>query len=140
MQSLYSAQATAVGGRDGHVETADGLLKLEMSIPKSMGGPGRPQTTNPEQLFACGYSACFGGAVGFVAKQQKVDVGAIEVTAVVDIGKVEPAGLGLSVELKVRLPGVPRAKAEELVHAAHQVCPYSKATRNNIEVKLSVVD
>src|SRR5512146_571763 len=108
MARLYTATATAVGGRDGHVETGDGLLKLEMSIPKSLGGPGRPQTTNPEQLFAMGYAACFGGAVGYVAKMQKSEVGAIAVTADVHIGKVEPAGLGLGVALSVRVPGVSR--------------------------------
>lgn len=140
MQTLYSAQATAVGGRDGHVETSDGLLKLEMSIPKSMGGPGRPQTTNPEQLFAMGYSACFGGAVAFVAKQKKLDIGTVSVTADVHIGQVQPAGLGLGVALAVTVPGLSRADAEALVAAAHEVCPYSKATRGNIEVTLSVID
>jgi Ohr subfamily peroxiredoxin len=140
MQTLYTAQATAVGGRDGHVETADGLLKVDMSMPKSLGGPGRPQTTNPEQLFAMGYAACFGGAVGFVAKMQKIEVGAIAVTADVHIGKVEPAGLGLGVALSVRVPGVSREVAESLVRAAHEVCPYSKATRGNIEVTLAVID
>ena len=137
MDALYSAQATAVGGRDGHVETSDGLLKVEMSIPKSMGGPGRPDTTNPEQLFAMGYAACFGGAVGFVAKQQKIAPTRIAVTAKVHIGK-QGEGLGLGVELSVQVDGVDRATAEQLVQAAHQVCPYSKATRNHIEVKLSV--
>jgi osmotically inducible protein OsmC len=140
MQTLYSAQARAVGGRDGHVETSDGLLKVDMSIPKSMGGPGRPATTNPEQLFAMGYAACFGGAVGFVAKQKKLEVGTIEVTADVHIGRVDPEGLGLGVALAVRVPGLARADAEALVAAAHQVCPYSKATRGNIEVTLRVVD
>jgi Ohr subfamily peroxiredoxin len=140
MQTLYSAQATAVGGRDGHVETSDGLLKLEMSIPKSMGGPGRPETTNPEQLFAMGYAACFGGAVGFVAKQKKLEIGQVSVTATVHIGQVQPTGLGLGVALAIKVPGLSRADAEALVAAAHQVCPYSKATRGNIEVALSVVD
>jgi Ohr subfamily peroxiredoxin len=140
MNTLYSAQATAVGGRDGHVETSDGLLKLDMSIPKSMGGPGRQGTTNPEQLFAMGYAACFGGAVGFVAKQKKLAVGEIAVTADVHIGQVQPAGLGLGVALAVKVPGLSRADAEALVAEAHQVCPYSKATRGNIEVTLRVVD
>jgi Ohr subfamily peroxiredoxin len=137
MDALYSAQATAVGGRDGHVETSDGLLKVEMSIPKSMGGPGRPDTTNPEQLFAMGYAACFGGAVGFVAKQQKIVPTQVTVTAKVHIGK-QGEGLGLGVDLTVKVDGVDHATAEKLVQAAHQVCPYSKATRNNIEVKLNV--
>lgn len=139
MSTLYSAEATAVGGRDGHVETSDGLIKLDMSIPKSMGGPGRAGATNPEQLFACGYAACFGGAIGFVAKQQKIDPGEIRVTAKVDIGPVPSGGLQLAVELQAQLPKLSREQAEALVHAAHQVCPYSKATRNNIEVKVSVV-
>lgn len=139
MAHLYSASATAVGGRDGHVETGDGLLKLEMSIPKSMGGPGRPQTTNPEQLFAMGYAACFDGAVGFVAKQQKREVGEIAVTAEVRIGP-DGSGLGLGVDLAVRIGGVDRETAEALVAAAHQICPYSKATRGNIEVTPRVVD
>lgn len=137
MDALYSAQATAVGGRDGHVETSDGLLKVDMSIPKSMGGPGRPDTTNPEQLFAMGYAACFGGAVGFVARQQKITPTQITVTADVHIGK-QGEGLGLGVALTVKVDGVDRDTAEKLVQAAHQVCPYSKATRNNIEVKLNV--
>jgi Ohr subfamily peroxiredoxin len=104
-----------------------------------MGGPGRAGATNPEQLFACGYAACFGGAIGFVAKQQKIDPGEIRVTAKVDIGPVPSGGLQLAVELQAQLPKLSREQAEALVHAAHQVCPYSKATRNNIEVKVSVV-
>lgn len=140
MQTLYSAQATAVGGRDGHVETSDGLLHLQMSIPKSMGGPGRPETTNPEQLFAMGYAACFGGAVGFLARQRKLEIGTVAVTAEVAIGSVPPSGLGLSVALAVRVPGLPRAEAEALVAAAHEICPYSRATRGNIEVALRVID
>lgn len=139
MSHLYTASATAVGGRDGHVETSDGLLRLEMSIPKSMGGPGRPQTTNPEQLFAMGYAACFGGAVGFVAKQQKREVGEISVTAEVHIGP-DGDGLGLGVDLAVRIAGVDRETAEALVAAAHRICPYSKATRGNIDVRPRVVD
>jgi Ohr subfamily peroxiredoxin len=140
MTPLYSASATAIGGRDGHVETSDGLLKLEMSLPKSMGGPGRPETTNPEQLFAMGYAACFGGAVGFVAKQQKKTVGEIAVTADVHIGPSAGGGLGLSVDLTVRIGGVERSEAEALVAAAHEICPYSKATRGNIDVHPRVAD
>jgi Ohr subfamily peroxiredoxin len=140
MTPLYSASATAIGGRDGHVETSDGLLKLEMSLPKSMGGPGRPETTNPEQLFAMGYAACFGGAVGFVAKQQKKTVGEIAVTADVHIGPSAGGGLALSVDLTVRIGGVERSEAEALVAAAHEICPYSKATRGNIDVHPRVAD
>lgn len=139
MQTLYTAQATATGGRDGRVESSDGVVRHELSMPKSLGGSEKPGASNPEQLFAAGYAACFAGAVGLVARQQKVAVTTVEVTARVSIGKDE-GGLGLGAELATRLPGVDRATAERLVEAAHQVCPYSKATRNNIEVKLRVVD
>ncbi len=140
MKVLYTAQATANEGRDGRVESSDGFLKFELTKPKGLGGSEKPGTTNPEQLFACGYSACFAGAIGFVAKQKKIEPSGIEVTAKVDIGLLEAGGLGLGVELQVRLPGIDRAQAEELVQAAHQVCPYSRATRGNIEVKLTVLD
>ena len=139
MQTLYTAQATATGGREGRVESSDGVVKHELSMPKSLGGTEKAGTSNPEQLFAAGYAACFAGAVGLVARQQKVAVTTVEVTARVSIGR-DDGGLGLAAELAARLPGVERATAEKLVEAAHQVCPYSKATRNNIEVKLSVVD
>lgn len=140
MSTLYTATATAIGGRDGHVETADGLLKLDMSIPKSMGGPGRPDTTNPEQLFAMGYAACFGGAIGLIAKQREIKVSGIAVTAAVHIGPEQGGGLKLAVDLNARIDGVARSQAEALVAAAHEICPYSKATRGNIEVALKVVD
>ena len=139
MQTLYTAQATATGGREGRVESSDGVVRHELSMPKSLGGTEKAGTSNPEQLFAAGYAACFAGAVGLVARQQKVAVTTVEVTARVSIGR-DDGGLGLAAELATRLPGVERATAEKLVEAAHQVCPYSKATRNNIEVKLSVVD
>ncbi|HVF34000.1 MAG TPA: organic hydroperoxide resistance protein [Candidatus Saccharimonadia bacterium] len=139
MQTLYTAQATATGGRDGRVVSSDGVVSHELSMPKSLGGSEKPGTSNPEQLFAAGYAACFAGAVGLVARQQKVAVTTVEVTARVSIGR-DAGGLGLAAELDTRLPGVDRATAEKLVEAAHQVCPYSKATRNNIEVKLGVID
>jgi lipoyl-dependent peroxiredoxin len=139
MQVLYTAQATATGGRAGKVESSDGVVKHDLSMPKSLGGSETPGTSNPEQLFAAGYAACFAGAVGLVARNAKVAVSSVEVTARVSIGKDE-SGLGLAAELATRLPGVDRETAEKLVHEAHKVCPYSKATRNNIEVKLSVVD
>ena len=140
MKVLYTAQATAHEGRDGRVESSDGVIKVELTKPKGLGGSEKPGTTNPEQLFASGYSACFAGAVGFVAQQKKIQLNGIFVTAHVDIGMLDAGGLGLGAQLDVRLPGIDRATAQELVEAAHQVCPYSKATRNNIEVKLSVVD
>ena len=140
MKVLYTAQATANEGRDGRVESSDGVIKVDLTKPKGLGGSEKPGTTNPEQLFASGYSACFAGAIAFVANQKKVALNGIEVTAKVDIGLVDSGGLGLGAELQVRLPGIERAQAEDLVQAAHQVCPYSKATRGNIEVKLTVLD
>lgn len=138
MKVLYSTEATTTGGRDGgHAATKDKALDVKLSMPKELGGPGGGGT-NPEQLFASGYSACFLSAIKFVAGQQKVQVpNDAAVTATVGIGQIE-GGFGLEVALKVALPGIDRAKAEELVHAAHKVCPYSNATRGNIDVKLSV--
>jgi lipoyl-dependent peroxiredoxin len=135
--SMYSGVATATGGRSGHVESSDGLLKFDLSTPRSMGGPGREGTTNPEQLFACGYAACFGSALDFVAKQKKLDASGAEVTCQVDIDRNE-GGFFLAAELTVTLPNLDRAAAEELVAAAHEVCPYSKATRGNMDVTISV--
>ncbi len=140
MKVLYTAHAIADGGRDGSVKSADGMIDVKLNKPKALGGNEAPGTTNPEQLFASGYSACFAGAIGFVAAQKKVALNGIVVTAHVDIGMLDAGGLGLGAELDVRLPGIDRAVAQDLVEAAHQVCPYSKATRNNIEVKLRVVD
>ena len=140
METLYTAHAHSTGGRNGRVESSDGLLKFNLSIPKSMGGPGQPDTTNPEQLFACGYSACFGSAIDLVAKQKKLSVKEIHVLADVSIGRDDTGGFGLAAELKVYLPGLSSAEANEVIQAAHQVCPYSKATRNNIAVKLTVLD
>ena len=140
MKVLYTAKATATGGRDGHVTSSDGVIDVDLTKPRGLGGPERAGTTNPEQLFASGYSACFAGAIGFVAQQKKMTLQSVEVTATVHIGMVETGGLGLAAELDVRMPGLPREEALALVEAAHQVCPYSKATRNNVEVKLGVVD
>lgn len=136
MNPLYTAHATAVGGRNGHVRSDDLTIDLPVTMPKGLGGPGGAGT-NPEQLFAAGYSACFGSALGLVARLQKIQVGAFDITAHVSIGKVGE-GFGLAVELEGSFPELEREQAEALMHAAHQVCPYSNATRNNIEVKLSV--
>lgn len=135
---LYRTKATATGGRDGKSQTADGALSVNLSTPKELGGAGGAGN-NPEQLFAAGYAACFLGAMKFVASQggPKVPVDAT-VTAEVGIGPRAAGGFGLEVALEVSLPGVPRAEAEALVEKAHQVCPYSNATRNNIDVKLGV--
>jgi len=140
MKILYTAEATTVGGRNGTSKTADGSLKFDMAVPKEMGGTGK-KGTNPEQLFAMGYSACFGGAIEHLARMQKKSLKEIQVTAKVHFGQEEKNGYAIAVELDVRLPGVPRAEAEALVNEAHnKVCPYSKATRGNIEVKLKVLD
>lgn len=136
---VYTTSATATGGRDGHARTQDGTLDVQLSTPKEMGGGGGAGT-NPEQLFACGYSACFLGAMKFVASQggPKVPQDA-RVTATVGIGPRSEGGFGIDVELAISLPGLDRAEAEALVEKAHQVCPYSNATRNNVPVRLKVV-
>ncbi len=135
---LYRTKATATGGRDGSAKTADGTFSVNLSTPKELGGAGGPGN-NPEQLFAAGYSACFIGALKFVGAQDKVKVPAdTSVTAEVGIGPRAEGGFGLTVSLEVSLPGLDRAAAEALVAKAHQVCPYSNATRNNIDFALSV--
>jgi Ohr subfamily peroxiredoxin len=136
MTPLYTAVATATGGRSGRVLSADGILDLPVTMPKTLGGSGEPGA-NPEQLFAAGYAACFGSALGLVARMQKVNLGSVKITANVSIGKDE-GGFGLSVELVGHLPDLDRSQAEALMAAAHQVCPYSKATRGNIAVTLTV--
>jgi osmotically inducible protein OsmC len=138
MKPLYTAEATAWGGREGRAASSDGVIDVEMRIPKEMGGPGGP-FTNPEQLFATGYAACFHSALKVVAGREKVDVSDSAVTAKVGIGPNDTGGFELRVDLEAELPGVDRAVAEDLVAKAHQVCPYSNATRNNIEVTLTVV-
>jgi len=134
---LYTATATAKAGRNGHVETSDGLLKLDLSVPKSMGGPGNPGASNPEQLFAAGYSACFGGAVDFVASRDKVKIGEVMVTADVSFN-ADDSGFFISVVLKPSIAGVDHKTAEDLVRKAHEVCPYSKATRGNVKVDFEI--
>ncbi len=134
----YVAHATTVGGRNGHVETSDGLLRADLSIPRSIGGPGKAGASNPEQFFAAGYSACFGGSVEYAAFLEKVKTGPITVTADVTL-HVKDADFRLSVHLKTHVEGVERAVAERLVTKAHNdICTYSKATRNNIEVTTEV--
>lgn len=131
---VYTAHATSTGGRDGRSVTPDGLLDVKLSVPKAMGGKG--DGTNPEQLFAAGYSACFIGAMGYVATQQKLALPAgTQIDAEVDIGPI-PNAFGIAVRLHITLPGLPRTQAQALVDAAHQVCPYSNATRGNIAVEL----
>ncbi len=133
MDAIYTAVATATGdGRDGRTRTSDGSLDLDLAIPKEMGGPGG--ATNPEQLFAAGYAACFHSAVTLVARRRGVEIADSAVTAEVGIGAGEQGAFGLAVALEVELGGVDEATADELVQAAHQVCPYSNATRGNIAV------
>lgn len=133
---LYTAHATSQGGRGGNVKSDDGLVDFNLTVPKSMGGDGA-RGTNPEQLFAAGYSACFAGALGLVARTQGVNPGPFTITADVTIGKDE-SGYGLAAKLVGSFPELDKDKAQALMEAAHQVCPYSKATRGNIAVELSV--
>ena len=134
---VYTAHATSTGGRDGSSKTDDGKLQVKLAPPKEMGGNG--DGTNPEQLFAAGYSACFLGAMKFVAGQQKTVLPAsTSIAADVGIGPI-PGGFGIQAALAITIPGMERAAAEALVAAAHQVCPYSNATRGNIDVTLTVV-
>ncbi|GAA2457534.1 organic hydroperoxide resistance protein [Streptomyces glaucus] len=136
MDALYTAAATATHGREGRAVSSDGRLDLQLAVPVEMGGTG--QGTNPEQLFAAGYSACFASALALVGRQAKVDVSDAAVTAEVGIGK-QGEGFGLAVTLRVELPGtVDEATGRKLVEQAHQVCPYSNATRGNIPVDLVV--
>ncbi len=138
MSTTYrTPTVTSIGGRDGSVRSADGLIDLQVSIPKEMGGPGGK--TNPEELFAAGYAACFHSALKRVAADKKVAIGKSIVEARVGLGPNERgAGYIVSAELHVVLPGADVAAAKDVVHGAHQICPYSNATRGNIEVKLSV--
>lgn len=138
MHVLYRTTAHATGdGRNGHVTSDDGLVDLELRLPPELGGAGG--ATNPEQLFAAGYAACFHSALRLVAGQQGVDVSDSEVSATVGIGTTATGGFGLTVELDVHLPNAAPDAAERAVAAAHEVCPYSNATRGNVDVKLSVV-
>jgi lipoyl-dependent peroxiredoxin len=138
MKAMYTAVATAHGGRQGHVTSDDGVLDLDTVTPKAMGGPGGTGT-NPEQLFAAGYAACFQSAMQFVAGQQKIDASGSTVTGHVSIGPNEAgAGFMLGVKHVVTLPNLDQAAAEKLVHDAHAVCPYSNATRGNIAVDFDV--
>ena len=133
---IYTAHAHVTGGREGHAVSDDGLLDVKLSPPKAMGGAGT--ATNPEQLFAAGYSACFMGAMKHVAGMKKISIPAdASIDASIDIGPI-PAGFGIAAKLVINLPGLDRAVAEDLVHAAHLVCPYSNATRGNIDVELVI--
>ena len=137
METLYTAEVTARGGREGAVRSSDGVLSLKLVTPKGLGGPGG-DLTNPEQLFAAGYAACFENAILHVGRARKVRVGATSVTARVSIGPISEGRFGLAVELDVRLPDLDHAAAEEIVAAADLVCPYSNAVRGNVVVLITV--
>ncbi|AWX99360.1 organic hydroperoxide resistance protein [Marinomonas primoryensis] len=139
MQAIYSATATSTGGRDGRSVSSDNKLDLSLSTPKELGGTGG-EGTNPEQLFAAGYSACFIGALKLVASQQKIKMPAdVNVTATIGIGpNTKGEGFTISADLEVNIPGVEASVVEQLVEAAHQVCPYSNATRGNIDVNFTI--
>ncbi|MBB5234958.1 organic hydroperoxide resistance protein [Deinococcus budaensis] len=139
MSNLYTAEAIATGGRAGITKSSDGRLDLDLSVPQEIGGDGGPGT-NPEQLFAAGYAACFQGALGVVARRQKIEL-SDESTITARVG-LQKSGLAfaLDVELEGRFPGLSREQGEALMHAAHEVCPYSVATRGNVDVRLSVAE
>lgn len=135
---LHSSQAKSIGGRDGRIESDNNVLTLDLTMPRHLGGRGREGATNPEQLFAAGYAACFGNAVIHIARQEKVNVGEISVNATVDLLLNDESLPTLAVVLHANLPGLDQARAEDLVAKAHQTCPYSRATRGNIGVTITV--
>jgi osmotically inducible protein OsmC len=137
LEILYAAEATATGGREGHARTSDGRLDVDLEVPSEMGGTGGPGT-NPEQLFAAGYAACFQSALLRFASGRKLDLSGSRVTARVGIGPLSTGGLGLAAALDLDAPGISRADAVELMERAHETCPYSRATRGNIDVTLTV--
>jgi lipoyl-dependent peroxiredoxin len=140
IKPLFTITAVVMGGRNGHGETNDGELKADFSVPKEMGGPGKPQTITPEHLFATGYAACFGGAVDFVAKQHKKDASKAKIECSVSIGKREPSGFGLAVKMRVEDKSLSQAELTNFVTEAHEkICPYSHATRGNIEIEFEII-
>jgi Ohr subfamily peroxiredoxin len=139
MKTLYTTNVTAKGGRNGHVKSENGVLDLEVRMPKALGG-SNDEFTNPEMLFAAGYSACFDSALNLVISKSKIQTGETSVEAKVSIGQIENSGFGLAAELAVNIPGVTLEEAQSLTEKAHEICPYSNATRNNMEVKLSVTN
>jgi lipoyl-dependent peroxiredoxin len=134
----FTEHAASKGGRNGHVQADDGLVSVNLSVPKAMGGPGKPETTTPEHLFACGYAACFGGACEFMGHQLKLPAKSIEVKSAVGIGQTDAGGFGLAVDLDVTVEGLSQADAEKVVAAGHALCPYSNAIKGNVEVKITV--
>jgi Ohr subfamily peroxiredoxin len=139
MQVLYTAEATAWGGREGRSASSDGNLDVQLVVPKELGGPGGPGT-NPEQLFAAGYAGCFHSALKLVARGMQIDASESAVTVRVGLGTNDNGGFGLAVEIDAEVPGVEREQVEALLAKAHEVCPYSNATRGNVEVVLRVIE
>ena len=140
IKPLFTATATSTGGRNGHTESSDGMVKADLSVPKAMGGPGREGTATPEHLFAAGYAACFGGALDYVAKQQKRDAAKARITCAVTIGPRDGGGFGLAVKMRVEDESIAQAELAALVREAHEkICPYSHATRGNVEVAFEVI-
>jgi len=138
VQVIYTASATATGdGRNGHVRSSDGVLDFDLAVPKEMGGPGGA-LTNPEELFAAGYAACFHNALKGVARRQKITLTDTAITVDVGIGPRDQGGYGLTVAIEAEIPGVDEATARDLIERAHQVCPYSNATRGNVELALTI--
>jgi Ohr subfamily peroxiredoxin len=138
MQVIYTASATATGdGRNGHVRSADGVLDLDLAVPTEMGGPGGPRT-NPEELFAAGYAACFHNALKTVARHQKVTLTDTAITVDVGIGRIDTGGYGLTVTIEAEIPDLDPSVAQKLLDAAHQRCPYSNATRGNIDAQVTL--
>jgi Ohr subfamily peroxiredoxin len=138
VKALYTARATAVGGRNGHTQSTDGIVNVDLSLPKALGGLGRPGTTTPEDLFAAGYAACFGSACETVSRAMRLTPTSIEVSAAVDIGPNTWGGFGLAVELDVNVGGLTQSDAERLVAAGHTICPYSNAIKDNVDVRIAV--
>ena len=140
IKPLYTATATATGGRNGHTESSDGLVKADLSVPKEMGGPGKPGRVTPEHLFAAGYAACFGGALDFVGKQHHKDASRATITCAVSIGPRDIGGFSLAVKLRIEDENLSQANLLALATEAHEkICPYSNATRNNLDVQLEVI-
>ncbi len=140
IKPLFTATATAKGGRNGHTQADDGSVSVDLSVAKAMGGPGREGTTTPEHLFAAGYAACFGGALDFIGKQRKTNTAGATINCAVSIGPRDGGGFGLAVKLKVTDASVPQDELAALAQEAHEkICPYSHATRGNVDVQLEVV-
>lgn len=138
MKPLYTAVATATGGREGRAVSSDGVLDVTLALPRELGGSGRP-ATNPEQLFAAGYAACFENAIRHVARAAKITITESSVTGRIGIGANDTGGFALSAALDVSLPGIERSVAETLIAKAHEVCPYSNATRGNLDVRITLL-